>query len=59
MSALKQTGGVPAEGVNDQEVAHHAGDADDQDDGADGVVGVVGHVHGGEGVAGLGRHRHL
>lgn len=50
---------VLAEGVYDQEVADHAGDADGEDDGADGVVGVVGHVHCGEGVLGLGRHRHL
>lgn len=50
---------LPAEGVYDQEVADHAGDADGEDDGADGVVGVVGHVHCGEGVRGLGHHRHL
>lgn len=50
---------LPAEGVYDQEVADHAGDADGEDDGADGVVGVVGHVHCGERVRGFGRHRHL
>ncbi len=50
---------LPAEGVDDQEVSDHAGDADGEDDGADGVVGVVGDVHCGEGVWGLGRHCHL
>lgn len=50
---------LPAEGVNDQEVADHAGNSDGEDDGADGVVRVVGHVHRGEGVWGPGRHRHL
>ncbi len=49
----------PAEGIYNQEVANHAGDADGENDGADGVVGVVGHIHCGKGVRGLGRHRHL
>lgn len=50
---------LPAEGINDKEVADHAGDADGEDDGADGIVSVVGHVHRGEGVRGPGNHRHL
>lgn len=50
---------LPAEGIDDQRVADHAGDADAEDDGADGVVGVVGHVHRGERVRGLRHHHHL
>lgn len=50
---------LPAEGVNDEEVADHASDANGEDDGANGVVSVVGNIHRGEGVRGLGHHRHL
>lgn len=50
---------LPAEGINDQEVADHAGDADGEDDRADGVVGVVRNVHCGKRELGLGHHGHL
>lgn len=50
---------LPAECVNDQEVADHAGDADGEDDGADGVVGVVRNVYCGERELGLRHHGRL
>lgn len=51
---------LPAEGIDNQEVAHHAGDADSQDDGPYSVMGVVRYIHSGEGVTrGLVHRGHL